>query len=868
MASSTPPSLTATTKPYHHQNHPYPQSQPQNRHQNHRFAQKFNLSNSSTPRNHHHATTSRNNPNPTTSLSSLPPLPPSKPELGLDFRGKRSTRFVSKMHFGRPKTVLDSRHTSLAEEVLQQVLNFEHSNGKSIGNILWGYEFHLSGGSDDYIFLIRELGNRGECSKAMACFEFAVKRERKRNEQGKLASAVISTLGRLGRVDLAKGVFDKAKAEGYGNTVYSFSALISAYGRNGYCEDAIKVLESMKTSGLKPNLVTYNAVIDACGKGGMNFEQATEVFDEMVGNGVVPDRITYNSLLAVCSRSGLWEEARNLFSEMVYKGIDRDIFTFNTLLDAVCKAGEMELAFEIMREMSEKKVWPNVVTYSTMVDGCAKAGKLEEALSLFNEMKFVGISLDRMAYNTLVAIFARLGRFDEALGVCLEMENAGIKKDSVTYNALLVGYGKRGEFDEVQRLLEEMKLVNVSPNILTYSTLMDVYSKGGMYKEAMEIFREFKQAGMKADVVLYSSLIDVFCKNGMVEFAVSLLDEMTTEGIRPNVVTYNSIIDAFGRSATARLEDATTDEIDLSESEPSTCIVLNSVPESIIGFSEGDNQVIRIFKQLAAEKENPLKEGNIRNSQEISCILGLFHKMHELEIKPNVVTFSAILNACSRCDSFEDASVLLEELRLFHNQVYGVAHGLLMGSNKDVWIQAQSLFDEVRRMDSSTASAFYNSLTDMLWHFGQKRGAQMVMLEGKNRQVWENTWCDSCLDLHMMSSGAAQAMVHTWLLNIRSIVFEGRELPKLVSILTGWGKHSKVVGDGTLRRAVAALLTGISAPFHVAKSNLGRFVSSGAIVSAWLRESGTLEDLILQDDRIHPKNVQFERLPNLQMLTL
>lgn len=56
----------------------------------------------------------------------------------------------------------------------------------------------------------------------------------------------------------------------------------------------------------------------------------------------------------------------------------------------------------------------------------------------------------------------------------------------------------------------------------------------------------------------------------------------------------------------------------------------------------------------------------------------------------------------------------------------------------------------------------------------------MVVLEGKRRHVWENMWCDSCLDLHLMSSGAAQAMVHAWLLNVQSIVFEGHELPQLL----------------------------------------------------------------------------------------
>lgn len=708
--------------------------------------------------------------------------------------------------------------------------------------------------------MLRELGNRGEHEKAIKCFKFAVRRERRKTEQGKLASAMISILGRLGKVELAKGIFETALIEGYGNTVYAFSALISAFGRSGYCDEAIKVFDSMKNYGLKPNLVTYNAVIDACGKGGVEFRRVLEIFDEMLSGGVHPDRITFNSLLAVCSRGGLWEAARNLFSEMVNRGIDQDIFTYNTLLDAVCKGGQMDLAFEIMAEMPAKNILPNVITYSTMIDGYAKAGRFYDALNLFNEMKFLGIGLDRVSYNTLLSIYAKLGRFEEALDICREMEGSGIRKDVVTYNALLGGYGKQGKYDEVRRLFDEMKAQRVSPNLLTYSTLIDVYSKGGLYEEAMDVFREFKRAGLKADVVLYSALIDALCKNGLVESAVSLLDEMTKEGIRPNVVTYNSIIDAFGRSE-CMLDAA---EISEMQTDFSSSLVIDL---RIEGKTTEDSQIIRMFGQLAAEKGGQAKK-DCRGKQEISCILGVFQKMHELEIKPNVVTFSAILNACSRCDSFEDASMLLEELRLFDNQVYGVAHGLLMGRRENVWIEALSLFDEVKSMDSSTASAFYNALTDMLWHFGQKRGAQLVVLEGKRRQVWENVWSNACLDLHLMSSGAARAMVHEWLLNIHSVVIEGHELPKLLSILTGWGKHSKVVGDGALRRAVEALLISIGAPFQLAKCNLGRFVSTGPVVTAWLRESGTLRLLVLHDDRNHPENTRSEQIPNLQTLTL
>ncbi|CAH2059920.1 unnamed protein product [Thlaspi arvense] len=760
-----------------------------------------------------------------------------------DFSGRRSTRFVSKMHFGRPRATVATRHSSAAEEALQSAIKFS-GDDDMFQNLLLSLESKLRG-SDDYTFILRELGNRGECDKAVGFYEFAVIRERRKIEQGKLASAMISTLGRLGKVAIAKRVFEAALAGGYGNTVYAFSALISAYGRSGLHEEAISVFNSMKSYGLRPNLITYNAVIDACGKGGMEFKLVAEYFDEMQRNGVQPDRITFNSLLAVCSRGGLWEAARNLFDEMLDRGIEQDVFTYNTLLDAICKGGKMDLAFEILAaQMPAKRIMPNVVSYSTVIDGFAKAGRFDEALNLFDKMRFLGIALDRVSYNTLLSIYTKVGRSEEALDVLREMASVGIKKDVVTYNALLGGYGKQRKYDEVKQIFAEMKREHVLPNLLTYSTLIDVYSKGGLYKEAMEIFREFKSVGLRADVVLYSALIDALCKNGLVGSAVSLIDEMTKEGIRPNVVTYNSIIDAFNRSATME---------SLAESRDGGASSLEEVGSSSFSSSLSkmteteDSQVIQIFGKLTTESFSRMKKDCKEGMHELSCMLEVIQKMHQLEIKPNVITFSAILNACSRCNSLEDASMLLEELRVFDNRVYGVVHGLLMGHRENVWLQAQSLFDKVNQMDGSTASAFYNALTDMLWHFGQKRGAQLVALEGRSRQVWENVWSESCLDLHLMSSGAARAMVHSWLLNIRSIVYEGHELPKLLSILTGWGKHSKVVGDGALRPAVEALLRGMDAPFYLSKCNMGRFTSSGTVVATWLRESATLKLLILHD---------------------
>jgi hypothetical protein len=98
-------------------------------------------------------------------------------------------------------------------------------------------------------------------------------------------------------------------------------------------------------------------------------------------------------------------------------------------------------------------------------------------------------------------------------------------------------------------------------------------------------------------------------------------------------------------------------------------------------------------------------------------------------------------------------------------------------------------------------------------------------------------------------------------------------LPELIpclcldSILTGWGKHSKIAGSSTLRRVIEALLLSIGAPFQVERFNIGRFVSPSAVVAAWLRESGTINILLLRNERVQHANLP-NLVPRLQALQL
>jgi pentatricopeptide repeat protein len=154
--------------------------------------------------------------------------------------------------------------------------------------------------------------------------------------------------------------------------------------------------------------------------------------------------------------------------------------------------------------------------------------------------------------------------------------------------------------------------------------LIDIYSKAGMHVDAFNVYLDFKESGLKPDVVLFSSFIDTLAKNGLVEWALSLLNDMTEMGIKPNVVTYNTIIDAYGKSKV------------LAEEDPEV----------------GDMGIVGVYNGQIIRAANPVARGRsaidvrMRRSQELYFILELFQKMVQQGVRPNVVTFSAILNAC------------------------------------------------------------------------------------------------------------------------------------------------------------------------------------------------------------------------------
>ncbi|KAJ0438595.1 putative Smr domain, tetratricopeptide-like helical domain superfamily [Helianthus annuus] len=113
-------------------------------------------------------------------------------------------------------------------------------------------------------------------------------------------------------------------------------------------------------------------------------------------------------------------------------------------------------------------------------------------------------------------------------------------------------------------------------------------------------------------------------------------------------------------------------------------------------------------------------------------------------------------------------------------------------------------------------------------------GAEKVFDEMVERGVAPDNKTSTNWSLHLksLSLGAALTALHIWINDLTKALEEGEELPPLLGVNTGHGKHK--YSDKGLAGALEAHLKELNAPFHEAPDKAGWFLTTKVAVKTWL----------------------------------
>ncbi|EPS72127.1 hypothetical protein M569_02628, partial [Genlisea aurea] len=421
-----------------------------------------------------------------------------------------------------------------------------------------------------------------------------------------LASKLIALYSKIHLLSYARNVFDEIPRK----NAFAFNALLICYNTHCLHGDVLKLFavclsgkdEGMDLVDVEPDSFTLSCVLksmsamDVCVplSGGM-------IHCYAVKKGLDSGLFVGNGLVTYYSRCDDLVSARALFDEMV----ERDLVSWNSMLSGYSQGGYYEDCKELYRSLlGMNQIRPDGVTAVCILHACA------ESMDLLLGMEVHQLVIDN-----------------------------GIEMDLPLCNSLLALYAKCGSLDYAEQIFTEM----TAKDGITYSTIVSAYMVHGFMDEAMKIFRELEKPGMST----WNALISALVQKCRFDTALDLFLEMLSSDVKPNCVTLSSIIPAVPYvSHLNGAKEIHAYAIKMGSDQNMYVITAMIDAYAKLGFLRGSQKIFTRAKDRSVIVWTAIISAYASHG-DANLALSLFYEMLCSKVRPDAVTFTAVLSACA-----------------------------------------------------------------------------------------------------------------------------------------------------------------------------------------------------------------------------
>eukprot|EP01018_Ginkgo_biloba_P003994 Gb_27879 [translate_table: standard] len=561
-----------------------------------------------------------------------------------------------------------------------------------------GFETHVTGSSDAMNSDIRRLCRDGQLKAALmilhvmdqrgippdfytyasllrACANMEALTEGKQihahivssgtDQEELLGDRLVTMYAKCGSLVDARLVFDKMPKQ----NVFLWNVMITAYIYNGHYEDALTLYYQIQRTGIKPDNFTFPRVLKACtglsalqqGKEihchllragfeshvnvgnalltmyakctsletarqvfdkisrkdvvswnamiagyvhNEHYEEALKMFRRMQMAGMKPDLATMASIIPVCACLSTLQQGKEIHANTIRSGLDGDLSLGNAFIDMYMKCRSLKDAHQVFGQMSQR----DVVSWTAMITGYAENGRYGEALELYRQMESTGVVPDVVAITSIISVCAHVADMQQGKDIHDYMIQNELVSDVYVENALIDMYAKCDSIENARRVFDRMH----ERDVISWSTMITAYSQNGRYDEALKLFRQM-QLTLKPNSVTLTCILPVCAALAALQRGKEIHDYIIRSGFSSDVFVVNALIDMYAKCGSLR--DARRMFNKMSQKD----VVLWTV--MIAGYG------------IHGHGEDALS---------------LFHQMQQAGIKPDHITFIAVLCACSR----------------------------------------------------------------------------------------------------------------------------------------------------------------------------------------------------------------------------
>ncbi|GLU11570.1 hypothetical protein SLE2022_283070 [Rubroshorea leprosula] len=320
------------------------------------------------------------------------------------------------------------------------------------------------------------------------------------------------------------------------------------------------------------------------------------------------------NLIGAYSRCGYYPEALSVFSEMQREGFRPNKFVIPSILKACGHGSDIETGVKIHTLILKHSFETDAFVISSLVDMYSKCGLVKRAKRVFDGMK----EKDLVTLNAVLSGYTQSGLAKEALSLVEEMHLLGLKPNVITWNILIAGFSLKADETMVSRVFELMQVNGVEPDVVSWTSVISGFVQNFRNDVAFDCFKKMINLGLCPTPATISSLVAACASIADLKQGKEIHGYSVVIGVEDNVYVRSALVDMYAKCGFIR--EARTLFYKMSERNT---VTWNSM---IFGYA---------------------------NHGYCLEAIELFNLMEEERTKPDHLTFTAVLSACSHAGLIE-----------------------------------------------------------------------------------------------------------------------------------------------------------------------------------------------------------------------
>ncbi|XP_058083311.1 pentatricopeptide repeat-containing protein At5g66520-like [Magnolia sinica] len=216
-------------------------------------------------------------------------------------------------------------------------------------------------------------------------------------------------------------------------------------------------------------------------------------------------------------------------------------FTFTFLLQTCANSLALSLGQQFHSMVVKNSIRGDVFVGNSIIQFYSVCGRLDDAQRVFDESN----ELDVVSWNSLINGCVRNGKISDALKLFNKMP----ERNTVSWNSLISGLVKFGCLDNARQIFDEMP----TRNLVTWVAMISGYSQNGRPKEAVALFEEMQLFGWELNDAVLVSVLSACSQLGALSHGIWIHTYLQKNRNKIDSILSAALIDMYAKCGSINL---------------------------------------------------------------------------------------------------------------------------------------------------------------------------------------------------------------------------------------------------------------------------------------------------------------------------